>query len=356
MENRWDEWHPRSERVPTYTLDIYVAAPGTPILKDDGTTMPSLSGHMYYRISDGKETFGFGFAPVQPEIKGPGNVVRNEFARYQDPLYRRTLEITEDQHRKLKEFGERGFLGDETSFNLHYNGANNSCVDFVWKGLSEAGIHKRHSLSLDDRRPFPDKTYEGSLKPTRNIDDLERIAPPVPDSPLNKVERNPMPERSLLHKLLSEETAGSNPSLAARRPASPDDVSHPDHALLQQIRGHVGELDRAHGREHDQHSEQLCHSLLTLAKDNGLCRVDHVAFNKQSPTQRPGENVFVVEGGASDPAHLRAQMKTEVAMRTPVAQSDSQLEAVNQQLAHETARAATQEQQVTVPAAPGFRV
>lgn len=349
MENQRNEQHPRNEKPeqPTYTVTVYVAAPGTPIRKENGETQPSRSGHVYYSISDGKSTSGYGFASVHGEYDGPGRIVRNEYENYQKPLYRRTLEITQDQYRKLQDYGDTGVLGKEAHFDLHYNAGHNSCVDFVWKGLNHAGIHKRHAMAFDNQNPYPDKGYEGSLKPTRNIDDLEHILPPIPDSPHNRIERNPMPERTLLHKLLSEESAAPDAALAASRPdSSPDNPSHPDHAMLEQIREHVRNLDRTHGREFDQRSEQLSHSLLTLAKDNGLSRVDHVVLSRPSATLKPGENVFVVQGDPRDPMMLRADMKTEVAMQTPVAESERQLEVVNQRLAQEQMQSQQREQQV----------
>lgn len=134
-------------------------------------------------------------------------------------------------------------------------------------------------------------------------------------------------------------------------PIAPGDPAHPDHALLQQIRGHVRELDRMHGREFDQRSEQLSHSLLTLAKDSGLTRVDHVLLSRPGPALKPGENVFVVQGDPRDPLMLRADMKTDVAVQTPVAESERQLEVVNRRLAQEQVQdrmlAQPREQQAT---------
>jgi hypothetical protein len=128
-------------------------------------------------------------------------------------------------------------------------------------------------------------------------------------------------------------------------PVTPSNPTHPDHAMLQQIRGHVSELDRTHGRDHDQRSEQLSHSLLTLAKDHGLTRVDHVVLSVPTPTLKSGENVFVVQGDPRDPMMQRAVMKTEVAMQTPVAESDRQLEVVNRRLAQEQMQSQQQREQ-----------
>lgn len=349
MENRSNEWHPRNEKPePTYTVTIYVAAPGTPVLKENAETQPSLPGHMYYSISDGSSDRGYGFAPRKSEMNGLGRIVEDEYKRYQNPLYARTMEVTPVQYEKLKAYGDAGVRGDETHFDLHYDARYNSCVDFVWKGLNHAGIHKRHAQAFDPQKPFPDKTYEGSLKPTRNIDDIERIQPPIPGSPHNKRQRNEMPERTLLHKLLSEESAMQDAaSVASRAAASPADRGHPDHAMLEQIRGHVRGLESGQGRDFDQRSEQFSHSLLVLARDHGLRKVDHVvlSINSADGRVRAGENVFVVDGRMDDPAHHRAHAKTEAAVQTPVAESNRQLEAVNERLAQEQVQAQVLAQQ-----------
>lgn len=39
-----------------YTVTLYIAAPGTPKTKG----APSISGHVYYSISDGRESKGWG--------------------------------------------------------------------------------------------------------------------------------------------------------------------------------------------------------------------------------------------------------------------------------------------------------
>lgn len=76
------------------------------------------------------------------------------------------------------------------------------------------------------------------------------------------------------------------PNLAApdepTRALTPADVGHPDHAMHQQIRGKVAQLDTTSGRASDATSERITASLLTLAKDNGLTRVDHVLLSDKT--------------------------------------------------------------------------
>jgi hypothetical protein len=129
-------------------------------------------------------------------------------------------------------------------------------------------------------------------------------------------------------------------------PASrtPVDADHPDHALHEQIKGKVTELDHQSGRTYDASSERMTASLLTLAKDNGLTRVDHVLLSNRTESLTDSQNVFVVQGSPSDPAMRRAHMPTAQAAQTPVEQSFELLEVVNQRLAQQQVQQQTMDQ------------
>lgn len=131
----------------------------------------------------------------------------------------------------------------------------------------------------------------------------------------------------------------NSPNLAApverSRVLTPADAGHPDHAMHQQIRGKVEQLDAASGRTFDATSERMTASLLTLAKDNGLTRVDHVLLSDKTRELTAAQNVFVVQGDPQDPAKLRAHMPTAKAAQRPVQESFTQLATVNQRLAQE---------------------
>lgn len=114
---------------------------------------------------------------------------------------------------------------------------------------------------------------------------------------------------------------------------------HPDYDLYRQIRSGVEKLDAQHDRSWDAASDRMAASLLVLAKENGLERVDHVVLSRQSGRTQNGENIFVVQGGVDEPAHLRACMKTQDAVQAPQSQSFERLEAFNQQQAREQALA-----------------
>lgn len=136
----------------------------------------------------------------------------------------------------------------------------------------------------------------------------------------------------------------ANEAVTPRPPSSPLQADHPDHALYQQVRDGVAALDARHGREFDETSERMSASLLVLAKDSRLERVDHVVLSQATPGSHAGRNLFVVQGEPENPAHLRAAMPTEQAAQAPVEQSLQQFEAVSQKQALEALE--RQQQQV----------
>lgn len=69
-----------------------------------------------------------------------------------------------------------------------------------------------------------------------------------------------------------------------------------DRALHEQIRDKVAALDAANGRSFDATSERLSASLLVVARENGLDRVDHVVLSRQTADAAAAQNIFVVRG------------------------------------------------------------
>ncbi|WP_226469571.1 XVIPCD domain-containing protein [Luteimonas panaciterrae] len=127
-------------------------------------------------------------------------------------------------------------------------------------------------------------------------------------------------------------------SLGPHDTRDPRDPTHPDHALYEQIREGVQRLDAQHGRTFDAASERMSMSLLALAKQNGISRVDEVAVNNRTPNLQAGELVFLVQGNRSDPAMQRESMPTAVAAQTPVNDSMQRIEVANQQMAQQSVR------------------
>lgn len=125
----------------------------------------------------------------------------------------------------------------------------------------------------------------------------------------------------------------------------PSDPAHPANALYRQVREQVEELDQGLGRTYDDTSERLTTSLIVLAKENGLQRVDHVVLSNQVGDQRPGFNVFVVQGELNNPAHRRAVMPTEQAVTTPHEESLERLDVLLERDMQQEQQANLQRQQ-----------
>lgn len=157
----------------------------------------------------------------------------------------------------------------------------------------------------------------------------------------------------------------------SRDDLKPGDPGHPDHGMLERIREGVRDLDRSVGRAYGEDSERLSRNLLAASKDNrelyphpgpslsanALDRVDHVVVGQD------GRYLFAVQGELHDPAHKRAAVEVETAIRTPLEQSDAKLEAANQAIAqerqqirqHDLQRQSSQEQDMRMHAAPVMR-
>ena len=285
-----------------YTVTIYAAAPGTPLINPEQPDAPreaSLTGHMYLRVDNGEEKESMGWQPD----KRVGDVYMGKVSpfdaeSYVQPYYARTIEITQEQYEKIREFGE---APASFGFDPKYDAFSNGCTDFTWGALNHAGLHMQVG-------PIPIERHEGAMKPLNNIPAIESIKAPFPDSDLNKVERNPMPERDWKQFLLSDN----------------------DRAMIDQVNRGVASLDAMHGRTPDENSERMCGSLFCLAKENGLSRVDHVLLSQANEQGHAGTNVFVVQGDPSDPTHLRASMPTAVAAQTPVSESMEQAQHISQ--------------------------
>ena len=178
-----------------YTLTLYIAAPDTP--KTKGT--PSISGHVYYSISDGRESKGWGFAPTGfPYLSAPGIVEKDEFTIYQNPYYKRTMEITKEQYDALKAFGKNP---ERYGFNKDlYDALNNSCVDFTYSALCHAKIY--------DKKIFGLINDDGAVKVLDNRKAFDSIPNQIIGSPLNTPpgkRTHSLPKQKWYHKWIFSE-------------------------------------------------------------------------------------------------------------------------------------------------------
>jgi hypothetical protein len=128
----------------------------------------------------------------------------------------------------------------------------------------------------------------------------------------------------------------------------------PEDPLVQQARAQVNQLDARLGRTPDQTSECMIFSVACLARQNGFERIDGVFLSQQTETQRAGQNVFVVQGAANDPASLRAHMPTADATNTPVQDSQQRLSQLGPQQAAQQEQQQHTQQQSLPPHARGM--
>ena len=279
----------------SYTVTVLVAAPGTP-LKDGGT---SAAGHVYYAVAAGEGAVSYGFSPREEgSASGDGAVSDKDLDQYFKPLYSRTMEISPEQYSKLIAFGDDPELH---GFDMQYNGATNSCIDFVWGALNNAGIHRATDSAVEDR------AFDGALKPLDNIKHIRSIPAPVPDSELNKEDANDMPKRTLLQKIISDA-----------------DLPEKERGMLETIRAQVAGIDKRFNRPYDETSERISVGLLTLAREKGLDRVDHVLLGNLPPDGSE-RRMFVVQGEPQNPAHVRASLTADELASTPLERSYERL-------------------------------
>lgn len=211
----------------------------------------------------------------------------------------------------------------------------------------------KQDMAVQEVEPVPSKE-PSPVEPARDPWPLEQEA----------AQHVPEPEPAPLYDLQpvtaaitvpAEPTTAPGPEPAAPAPdealgpnralQDPTQPGHPDHALYQQIREGVEALDAKHGRSFDEVSERMTASLLVLAKDNDLERVDHVLVSNATREHPAGHTLFVVQGEPSNPAHQRAAMPTELAAQTSVEESLQQFDSVSRE-AHQRALANQMNQQL----------
>jgi len=145
------------------TVTVHIAPSGNPL--SDGTT--SITGHMWFTLTDalGNER-SYGFAPRgDGDPWGPGEVKLTDDRHYVNPPYNYTREITEEQFIKMESFAEKAQqqANDGTGRWEEYSGVWNSCVDFTWEALNQAGL-----------TDTPEDGWQGNLLPWFNRWNVEK--------------------------------------------------------------------------------------------------------------------------------------------------------------------------------------
>jgi len=222
--------------------------------------------------------------------------------------------------------------------------SGNLMADYL-NGLSSQPFLQKREESLDPRMNVIHRSEEGMLIYQLG-NKVERLQPEgyieqlVPRHLVDQVAdpNNAEPRDEALNARFARQpvTIGSVPGQVAvasmrGQPLTPDMPDHPDHALHQQIRQKVEQLDAGLGRSYDAMSQRLTASLLTVAKANGMERVDQVMLSRDSAAGPAGQHVFLVQGNAEDPLRMRLQVNTAEALSVPVENSWQALENINQQ-------------------------
>jgi len=176
-----------------------------------------------------------------------------------------------------------------------------------YRGIGNAPLVEDGVYRLSMQRAVINYQQANGLEASGDLDPatVRTIAPPMLPPALNPAEASDLPP--YLPPL--GQSSGAVPGVGDGQP------------LLAQARQAMQHLEGRLGREYDSNSECMAASAACLAMDQGFSRIDHMMLSEATPTSRPGENVFVVQGEPGDPAHRRAQMSTAEALQMPVQDS-----------------------------------
>lgn len=173
-----------------------------------------------------------------------------------------------------------------------------------------------------------------------------RLVPigPVPGTPPEFRDRPPASERDDLQR--EPPAPGFMRWLLKPLADARDAASDP---LIAQAEVAVRALDRGLGREFDGSSARMTASLAALAKTEGFGRIDAVVLSDAVPTARPGENVFIVQGGLHDATNRVAHLKTDIAVATPIEDSLARIAQANIGATHRAPVAAQEQDRPVAP-------
>ena len=136
-------------------------------------------------------------------------------------------------------------------------------------------------------------------------------------------------------------------AMKAAQPKAPgiDEAGHPGNPLYKQAQAAVYAVDAQRGRTPDATSDRLAAATAVAAHANGLSRVDHVVLNGD------GSKAYAVQGEMNSPFKQLAEVNTQQAVATSVAQSSQQW---NQATEQQQAAAHQQTQQQQARAQPSL--
>lgn len=121
--------------------------------------------------------------------------------------------------------------------------------------------------------------------------------------------------------------------------ATLDETGHPDHKLFTQAQSAVHVLDRERQRVPDISSDNLAASLTVAARRDGLDSIDHAILSDDAT------RTYGIQGSLDSPLKRVTEVPTEVAVRTPVAESTEAWQRLAEQTRQsQTVRTPTPEQ------------
>ncbi|ALN81383.1 XVIPCD domain-containing protein [Lysobacter antibioticus] len=239
-------------------------------------------------------------------------------------------------------------------------GASNYIDNDARKPLTytmDQGLHIKPDLQLDADKSVDTmaKAFYDSVGgyPARNIDwalgeiyrqeVIAQAAHPGRDAPEIRINVQALGAQvSLPPNFIDTSRTPDTPTAPAQRPAPPNanDPSHPDHPLLEKIRGSVRDLEQGIGKPWDEQSERMSASALSLAVGNRFGPGDDVKVTLNRPTAQnaAGEVLFVYRegrGASPDPAANYAHMPVSQALSLPAPERYEQAQAMRETQAAE---------------------
>lgn len=172
------------------------------------------------------------------------------------------------EKRELVSFAETGIPGDSQARSSALRvGSRGDDVEGLQKRLSELGYMSHDGRPLKADGHFGPSTQEA-------VRSFQRASGLGDDGVVGRSTLMALEEQ--VHARAGR-VGGEPPS--AGHTLKLDDPAHPDHAFFQQTRGLLVDLDRSHGRQSDQRTDNLASYLVVSARQDGLSRVDQVALS-----------------------------------------------------------------------------
>lgn len=232
--------------------------------------------------------------------------------------------------------------------------------------VAESGLHIKPDLQMDadksletmakgfyDRNPgYPARNIDWALGEIYRQEVIAQAAHPGRDVPEIRINVQALGAQvTLPPNFIDTSRTPDTPTAPAQRPAPPNanDPGHPDHPLLEKIRGSVRDLEQGIGKPWDEQSERISASALSLAVGNRFGPGDDVKVTLNRPTAQnaAGEVLFVYRdgrGASPDPAANYAHMPVSQALSLPAperyeqAQAMREAQAAEQRSSQETAQ------------------